>query len=95
MLLNRSRIATAPRCDATKRFGEFRRKVETKRTVVLKDHVNKLAAIGTAEVKEVTDLLKELDEIHRDIFKSLTSKVSSSTSSSSSSTAVEPDSIFE
>ena len=42
-----------------------RKAFEKKRMVSLKDNINKLVAIANADTKEVTDFLKELDQLHK------------------------------
>lgn len=42
-----------------------RKAFETKRMVSLKENLNKIVAIATADVKELTDFVKELDELHK------------------------------
>jgi hypothetical protein len=57
------------RCDK-KQFGDFQRK----RGHVVKDHMNKLLAIGNVDVKFVNDTLKEADDFHRKKFDELFGK---------------------
>jgi hypothetical protein len=42
-----------------------RKLFEKKRLVSLKDNFNKLILIATADTKEITDFVKELDELHK------------------------------
>lgn len=42
-----------------------RKAFENKRMVSLKENLNKIVAIATADVKELTDFVKELDELHK------------------------------
>ena len=42
-----------------------RKLFESKRLVSLKENVNKLILIATADTKEISDFVKELDELHK------------------------------
>ena len=42
-----------------------RKLFENKRLVSLKENVNKLILIATADTKEISDFVKELDELHK------------------------------
>ena len=50
------------------KFQVFRKKVESNRSPLLKENLNKLTFIATAETKFVSDTLNELDRIHREMF---------------------------
>ena len=42
-----------------------RKAYEKKRMVSLKENINKLITIATADTKEVVEFIKELDELHK------------------------------
>lgn len=59
-------------CHAASRYNSpknhivaARKLFESKRLVSLKENVNKLILIATADTKEISDFVKELDELHK------------------------------
>jgi hypothetical protein len=56
------------RAETPSQFKVFRKKVESTRSPMLKDTVNKLTFIATTEVKFISDTLNELDQIHKGLF---------------------------
>lgn len=58
--------ATSSRDNSPKNNIVAARKLfESKRLVSLKENVNKLILIATADTKEISDFIKELDELHK------------------------------
>jgi hypothetical protein len=68
-----------------------RKAFEKRRMTSVKENFNKLVVIATADAKEVTDFLKELDEIHK---KALMPKSELMATSSNSSGEGEEDNTF-
>lgn len=75
-------VRAQQRNDASSRFGAFtnnvqsrvqvfRKRVEDARGPVAKDNLNRLIAIATVDTKFVSDLVKDLDQFHKDVFESL------------------------
>lgn len=54
------------------KLAAFRKKVEAKRTITLKENLNKITTVATADMKFVSDTLKELDAIHKSMFEKYT-----------------------
>lgn len=52
----------------------MRKKFENKRTVVAKQNLNSILAIATADLKDCTAVLKELDEFHKNKWSSVFKK---------------------
>jgi len=49
-----------------KNITNIRKEFEKSRSLILKDNVNKLLAIARSDVKEYSDLFKELDNVHKE-----------------------------
>ncbi len=63
-------VASAERPKQRSLITNARKKFEKKRLETLKENINKLAFIATLDTKEITDFVKELDECHKEYFKS-------------------------
>ena len=97
--MQRARFVQQVRCDAGSQntpkkplFPLLNTPSAKKRNVSIKENINKLIAIGTSEVKEFNELMKEFDIAHKkalDVLKSNSSSESSSTPSTE-----ETDNIF-
>jgi hypothetical protein len=78
MMLNKLRTV---RCVASSSDNNpivnARKKFEKTRSVVAKEHLNKLIIIGTSEVKDIQTFITELDQLHRKEFDSLINKPTS------------------
>lgn len=75
--------ALVTKCCSSKNLKETpvtvaRKRFEAKRGVSLKENLNKLLVIATADIKEYGDFVKELDDIHRKEVKELFNKAKSS-----------------
>lgn len=71
MMLVRSRMSYVPiRAEQGKdnKMSVLRKKVETQRSSVIKENLNKLAIIASADVKFLQDTFSEINKIHRDWF---------------------------
>lgn len=69
MLRTRPFTVKVSACDAKPSpMAGLRKKVEASRNVVLKDNLNKLASIATADTKFLQELAQELDIKHKDWF---------------------------
>ena len=68
--------AVQPVCDAKKTFSNFQKK----RIALIKENFNKLATMGTMEVKLLTDTMKELDQMHKMKFEEFMKTTSASPS---------------
>ena len=71
------------RCDAAASkppspVSVFRKGVESKRSVMLKDNYNKLLAIATADTKFLSDTLVALDAMHKEMFEKIKTKTTTS-----------------
>lgn len=66
MLLSRRSVVCVASAKKTESpIVRARKAFETKRMASLKENLNKIVAIATADVKELTDFVKELDDLHR------------------------------
>lgn len=65
LLSRRSLVCVASAKNTESPIVRARKAFETKRMVSLKENLNKIVAIATADVKELTDFVKELDELHK------------------------------
>lgn len=52
----------------------LRKKFETARTPVIRENVNKLTAVATADMKFLNDVVTELDTFHKSMFESFGNK---------------------
>ena len=74
ILINRTVVKV--RCDSkssssqsnptVKNISNIRKEFEKTRSNTLKDNVNKLIAIARSDIKEYSDLFKELDDVHKE-----------------------------
>lgn len=82
MLSKRSLVCVASsdgeRIVRKNKIVDARRSFEKRRLVSVKENFNKLVMIATADVKELSDFLKELDDAHK---RELMQKPSASTES--------------
>lgn len=65
LLSRRSLVCVASAKKTESPIVRARKTFETKRMVSLKENLNKIVAIATADVKELTDFVKELDDLHK------------------------------
>lgn len=65
LLSRRSLVCVASAKKAESPIVRARKAFESKRMVSLKENLNKIVAIATADVKELTDFVKELDDLHK------------------------------
>lgn len=56
------------RAEKQNKVSIFRKKVETKRSTMLKDNINKLTLIASADTKFLSDTFTELDVMHKKFF---------------------------
>lgn len=54
------------------KLAAFRKRIEARRTIGLKENLNKITSIASADVKFVSDTLNELDAIHKSLFEKYT-----------------------
>lgn len=74
-MLTRTSVVT--RCAAAKKSNPItvsRKNFEQKRTKSLKENFNQLLLIANSDIREYTDFIKELDELHRNEFKGIVDK---------------------
>lgn len=72
MILARNLATRSVKCSVASRDNSpknnivaARKLFESKRLVSLKENVNKLILIATSDTKEISDFIKELDELHK------------------------------
>lgn len=56
------------RAEKQNKVSVFRKKVESKRSTMLKDNLNKLTLIASADAKFLSDTFAELDVMHKKFF---------------------------
>lgn len=65
-------------CDAKPSpMASLRKKAEATRSSLLKDNLNKLGVIATADLKFIQEIAKELDTVHKEWFEEQNQKRSS------------------
>lgn len=86
-------------CVASSKRPSWVQRVATKRTQTIKDNLSRLALIGLADAKDVSDIIKDLDAMHKKAFSDLSEIVKQEHQKAKedlkNTSAVEPDSIFE
>jgi hypothetical protein len=68
MMMLRRPLTVSVRADSKKDMGVYRKTVETQRSSMLKDTLNKLAIIASAETKFLQTTFADLDKLHRKAF---------------------------
>lgn len=78
-VISRSRVAFVPACSAKKTnetpINVARKNFEKKRVSSLKENFNTLLSIANSDVKQYTEFLKEIDELHKKELKQFVDKV--------------------
>ena len=74
ILARRSLTCVASSQKPQNSIAAARKAFEKRRTSSVKENFNKLVLIATSDTKEITDFMKELDELHKKQFESFKKK---------------------
>ena len=73
-------------CSSDSKLSEASKAFRIKRVQTIKENLNKFIMLGSSDIKEVSDHIKELDLLHKEAIEGLMSRKTAKTSTSQSPT---------